>query len=99
MSNEKINNILSQYDPIDLHEMDNVKLMDRTDLKFVFPNCELSDILKDVQPFYRSLVVSGARISNYETLYYDTENLELYKRHHCGKLNRYKIKITKVCRI
>jgi hypothetical protein len=31
-------------------------------------------------------------LSYYETLYYDTQNFDLYLQHHNGKLNRYKIR-------
>src|SRR5437868_6547196 len=95
MWSEEIKNILSQYQPVSLQEMDNVKLMDRTDLKFVFSHRDLPDILIEVMPHYRSLEASGVRISRYETLYYDTVNFELYNRHHSGKMNRYKIRSRK----
>jgi hypothetical protein len=91
----KIREVLNTYEPITLKEMDNVKLMDRTDTKFVFPVTELPSILEAVRPYYRSLEVSGTRLSKYETLYYDTESLSLYNRHHTGKLNRYKVRSRK----
>ena len=72
--------------------MDNVQLMNRTDTKFVFHIDHLASILETVQPHYASLEVSGTRMSKYETLYYDTDDFELYARHHCGKMNRYKIR-------
>lgn len=75
--------------------MDNVKLMDRTDLKFIFAASQLPEILTEVRPFYRSLEVAGSRISRYETLYYDTADFHLYNRHHCGKMNRYKMRSRK----
>jgi hypothetical protein len=92
MEEEKVKEVLMGYEPITLKEMDNVKLMDRTDTKFVFPARELPGILKAVQSYYRSLEVSGTRVSKYETLYYDTHDLRLYQRHHSGKLNRYKVR-------
>lgn len=72
--------------------MDNVKLMDRTDTKFTFKFSQLAEILQEVKEQYRILEVEGKRISRYETLYYDTHNLNLYSRHHNGELNRYKIR-------
>jgi hypothetical protein len=95
MWEERIIRTLSEFQPITLQEMDGVQLMDRTDTKFVFPIRELPAILEAVKPFYRSLEVSGTRMSKYETLYYDTHDLELYSRHHCGKMNRYKIRARK----
>jgi hypothetical protein len=90
-----IKQVLAAFEPITLKEMDNVKLMDRTDTKFVFPASELEHILNDIRDHYRSLEVSGTRVSKYETLYYDTDDLSLYHRHHSGKMNRYKVRSRK----
>ena len=72
--------------------MDSVKLMDRTDTKFLFRIEQLSSILEEIKSDYRVLDVNGARASKYETLYFDTENHDLYLRHQCGKMNRYKVR-------
>jgi hypothetical protein len=95
MPNQATQQLLTAYDPISLTEMDNVKLMDRTDLKYVFSIQQLAEILTEIKPFYRVLEVNGTRVSKYETLYYDTETLDLYSRHHCGKMNRYKMRSRK----
>jgi len=88
-----INNILNQFTPITLKEMDNsVKLMDRTDTKYTFHISELSDILQVTQNYYKVLDIETHRISRYKTLYYDTADFTLYNKHHSGKLNRYKIR-------
>jgi len=72
--------------------MDSVKLMDRTDTKYIFNLLQFDMIMRDIQPYYRVLEVEGKRLSRYETLYYDTAELALYHKHHIGKLNRYKIR-------
>lgn len=87
-----IQHILSSFDPISLKEMDGVKLMDRTDTKFTFNITQLEDVLKKAKEFYRVLSIENNRISRYKTLYFDTEDFELYNKHHSGKLNRYKIR-------
>lgn len=84
--------LLEQFEPISLKEMEDVALMDRLDTKYVFPLRDLPKILDEMRPHYRSLVVSGSRLSRYETLYYDTADLELYHRHHSGRSNRYKVR-------
>jgi hypothetical protein len=84
--------ILEEFEPIDLKEMDAVKLMNRTDTKFLFTMQQFETVLKEVKDQYRVLEVNGKRLSQYRTLYYDTENLNLYAQHHKGKLNRYKIR-------
>lgn len=72
--------------------MDTVKLMDRTDTKFIFNASDLNKVLSQVTENYKVLEVEGKRQSTYKTLYYDTENLKLYLNHHNGHLNRYKIR-------
>ena len=72
--------------------MDSVKLMDRTDTKFLFRIGQLPSILEEIKSDYRILDVNGLRASKYETLYFDTENHDLYLRHQCGKMNRYKVR-------
>lgn len=84
--------ILREFQPIDLKEMDSVKLMNRTDTKFTFNISHFPAIMQEVMDHYRVLEVEGKRISRYETLYYDTNRYDLYNRHHQGKLNRYKIR-------
>ena len=86
---------LARFEPISLQEMDDVKLMDRTDTKFVFKIEQLPVFLEQVSHYYRVLEVTNARISRYETLYFDTEDFQLYLKHQNGKLNRYKIRFRK----
>lgn len=75
--------------------MDGVKLMDRTDTKFVFPLEDLPSILKEAQENYKVLDVNGYKISRYESLYFDTRNFDLYYNHHRGKANRFKVRCRK----
>jgi hypothetical protein len=72
--------------------MEGVKLMNRTDTKFIFNINNFDAIMSELMEHYKVLEVEGQRISRYETLYYDTEKYSLYNEHHKGKLNRYKIR-------
>ncbi len=89
---ENVNRVLQTFEPITLDEMDSVKLMDRTDTKFLFRIEQLPPILEEIRSSYRVLDINGVRASQYETLYFDTENHDLYLRHQCGKMNRYKVR-------
>jgi hypothetical protein len=84
--------IVQQFTPISLEEMDGVELMNRTDTKFVVSLDQLLSILEEVKDTYRILEVNGTRFSHYETLYYDTNDFLFYTRHHNGKRNRWKIR-------
>jgi hypothetical protein len=82
----------SLFESITLKEMDNVKLMDRVDVKYLIPLTLLPQILIDCRGNYRILEVKNKRLCPYETLYYDTPDLDLYKAHQTGKMNRYKVR-------
>lgn len=90
-----VKSILQTFEPISLAEMDGVKLMDRTDLKFIFHARQLPELLAAIKSDYRVLEIAGNRMSRYETLYYDTPEYELFRQHHNGKTNRYKIRLRK----
>jgi hypothetical protein len=85
-------NILQEFEPIGLSEMERVKLMNRTDTKFLFSVDQFEEIMKEIKDHYRVLVVNDQRANRYRTLYYDTSDLGLYIEHHNKKLNRYKIR-------
>jgi len=73
---------VSRFERITLPEMDSVKLMDRMDTKYLAPFHLLPEILSETKEFYKILEVNGERINTYDTLYYDTDNLNLYYNHH-----------------
>jgi len=72
--------------------MDAVKLMNRTDTKFLLNLTELEQILKDIKPHYSVLEVKGNRMSAYESLYYDTPDYQFYHDHHNGRTSRHKVR-------
>lgn len=88
----KIIDIIEQFIPTSLEEMDKVKLMDRVDVKFIFNDLILPDVLDRVKKDYFILFAGGTRIANYKTLYYDTKKNKFYLHHHNGKRNRYKVR-------
>lgn len=73
--------------------MDAVKLMNRTDTKFVLNRSFFNEILPQLSQSYRALEIADKRLASYKTLYYDTENFKLYLDHHSGRGNRHKIRI------
>lgn len=87
-----VENIINQFHPISLKEMDGVKLLDRVDTKYVCSVFKLSDILRDLIAEYNILEINDRRIMSYQTKYYDTANFKMYHDHQNGKLNRYKVR-------
>ena len=75
--------------------MDEVKLLNRTDTKFVLPYYKLVNVLEKMQPKYRILQIDNKRTNSYETIYFDTPDFELYRLHHNGKRNRRKLRFRK----
>lgn len=90
---EKFLEILNELEPISLAEMDSVKLLNRTDVKYVFHKDELADILSKAAEFYRTLTINERRFENYDSLYFDTEDYQLYSAHHNGRTNRFKLRM------
>ena len=87
-----INNILASFESISLNQMDEVKLMNRTDTKFVFEYSLLNKIMEEIKAHYYVLDIDGIRLNAYRCLYFDTEDFKFYFDHHNGKKNRNKVR-------
>lgn len=90
-----ISSAISGFVPITLEEMDHVKLMDRIDTKFILHEAQFPEYLSVLSSQYTILVIGGTSVHPYETLYYDTPDFRLYRMHHNGKRNRYKLRCRK----
>ena len=93
MENSTLSKCLSTYSPISLDEMESVKLMNRVDTKYVCHESQLPAILAQAAENYRVQEVAGKRVATYDTVYYDTDGLEMYLRHHDQQLTRRKVRI------
>lgn len=88
----EIEHITARFDSINLAEIKQFALLDRTDTKFVMSLPQLCRALDGVKDQYRILDVNGVRLNHYQTLYFDTAGFELYRNHHNGGRNRYKLR-------
>lgn len=75
--------------------MDEVKLLNRTDTKYLLSFEQFIDLLPKLLPYYSCLEINGVRKSSYETLYFDTSDKKFYLDHHNKKPNRHKVRIRK----
>jgi hypothetical protein len=91
----QLDDIVARFQPVSLQAMDNVRLLERFDTKFTFRKDQLPGVLEEMVPDYRVLEVAGTRFHRYETVYFDTDELELYSKHHNGKFIRQKIRYRK----
>ena len=84
--------IIQSFDPITLGEMKSVKLMNRTDTKFVTTRPMLEKLLMMAQGDYYAQEIGGERNMLYDTTYFDTRSYGMYYEHQAGHTNRQKIR-------
>ncbi len=77
--------------------MSGVKLMNRTDTKFVTNLQKLMQLLEMARPDYDVQEIDGQRNLEYDTTYYDTEQFDMYAVHQHGHTNRQKIRFRTYC--
>lgn len=87
-----ITELLNRYAPITLEQMSEVRLMNRTDTKFVTNLDKLSRLLAMAQKEYFVQDIDGERNMEYATTYFDTFDFNMYRYHQCGHANRQKIR-------
>ena len=87
-----MDHLLASFTPITLAEMSSVKLMNRTDTKFVTTLPKLIQLLKMAQDDYYAQEIDGERNMLYDTTYFDTNDYAMYRQHQCGHTNRQKIR-------
>lgn len=95
MSTKQLDNLLNAFEPISLSEMDNVKLMNRVDTKFIFSRENLLEILPSLSEHYRILKIKDILLPSYESVYYDDKDLNFYVNHHRKRLDRFKVRYRK----
>lgn len=73
--------------------MSSVRLMNRTDTKYITCRGRLADFLKCMKGDYFAQEIEGSRLSLYRTVYLDTEGMEMYLAHQNGRKTREKIRV------
>lgn len=87
-----IDKMLEQISPITLEQMSGVKLMNRTDTKFVTVMPRLLQLLEMARQDYFVQDINGERNMLYDTTYFDTDSFAMYCEHQHGYANRQKIR-------
>ena len=85
--------ILKQFDPITLDEMSGIRLMNRTDTKFVTTKPMLERLLQMACHDYYAQEIDGRRMADYYTVYFDTPDCNMYTVHETGHTNRQKLRV------
>lgn len=80
------------FESILLKDMDQVKLMNRTDTKYCCNTSQLQSLFDKINQNYFILHIEGQSELPYSTTYFDTLDNKMFVAHQNGKLNRYKIR-------
>jgi hypothetical protein len=88
----ELEQIIFSYSSIGISDMDRVKLLNRTDRKYLLEKAELIPLLKNLREEYLVLEINEKRLLRYETIYYDTPGLKLYFMHLYGFGKRFKVR-------
>lgn len=82
-----------QFSPITLEEMSGVKLMNRTDTKYVISLEQLTRLLHYARAYYRVQETKAERLISYQTTYFDTTDWQMLRAHTTGRKTRQKIRV------
>ncbi len=93
MEKRDIAEVLASYATISLSEMSAVRLMNRTDRKFVTSYAMALSLLRAAADDYYVQEIDHRRIADYYTVYFDTPQYDMFRCHACGKMNRQKLRI------
>ena len=89
----RINELLQHLEPITLEQMSSIRLMNRTDTKFVTSKENLARLLELAQGKYYAQYNNDSKIANYMTTYWDTDNHRFFLEHHNGRAPRQKVRV------
>ena len=89
---QRFTSILERFTPVGLERLELVRLLDRVDTKFAFNIDKLPSLLEKLVDEYYILEVNNQRYSEYNSLYFDTPDFDLYHDHLTGRLSRFKIR-------
>lgn len=90
---KEIESTLASFEPISLSQMSGIKLMNRIDTKYMIDVRLLPKLLEKAKEDYFAQEIDGSRMAYYRTLYFDTENAEMFTIHHNGRRTRQKLRI------
>lgn len=91
---EQLRTLLAPLPPITLSEMKSIRLMKRTDTKFVTSFDRLLELLRAVEGHYLVQTMAGNEVlCPYATTYFDDDTRSLYHQHQHGALPRTKVRV------
>lgn len=92
-TDEALRSVLMRFPAVSLAEMDSIRLMNRIDTKYLTDTEQLALVLEDaLRDGYRIFEEDGRRIHRYDSIYFDTASLEMFRHHRSGKATRQKVR-------
>lgn len=85
--------LLAELPPITLDEMKSIRLMKRTDQKFVTNYATLLRLLVEAKDEYFVQTINGVTVSPYATTYWDDLDDRFYRIHQTGHIPRRKVRV------
>lgn len=83
----------SKLKKIEFKQINKVSLLKRVETKYLMSINKLNNLLQKLEQDYFLVIDNKNSISQlYSTEYYDTDDFRLYRDHHNGYLNRYKVR-------
>lgn len=90
---QQLNKLLASMEPISLEQMKSIRLMKRTDQKYVTTVSRLLDLLKLTREDYYVQEIAEKRIASYRTVYWDNpQGHPFFQNHQRGALPRTKVR-------
>ncbi len=84
---------LADWRSISLRDLnERAALLDRAESKYIFSAETFSAVMPQLRPHFDVLAINDRTTFTYDTTYYDTQNLLLYRQHAQGKRLRFKIR-------
>ncbi|ACQ79113.1 conserved hypothetical protein [Beutenbergia cavernae DSM 12333] len=88
-----LGDVVERLPPVDLAEvLDVAALQTRTDRKYLLEPEEFARFGAALGDGFRALEIDGRRLFAYESVYFDTPALGLYRSHRQGRRRRYKVR-------
>jgi hypothetical protein len=83
---------LNAFQRTDLEGVERVRLMRRSDSKYVFPVKRMPELLAHLESAYRVLDPGKGPVVPYDNRYFDSADLRCYRDHHNGRGIRFKFR-------
>src|SRR5699024_2095193 len=82
-----------RYSPISLQQVTQVAgLQTRSDNKYLLTPEQFTDLIDGLPETTQALTIQGQRIFTYESMYFDTADLALFRAHRQRRRRRFKVR-------